>query len=506
MKKIVTVVLTIALALGLTGCSGGSSQSTASKVTLYWWRPSTDAPIETLNEIKSQFESEHSNIKIEIATKDIRTYTEEAKNALSAHATVENVPDILSLPAEDLPAWITALTPASDTLFESDLSAKKKTGKTSDQYVADLFEPAVVKSVTFNSSGSAKIYGLPMAMDTLALYLNKDILEKAAENLRTTSKNNLTAEELKAKKTKITTAPKTWQELADIIPYIKVSDGDNISQAAIALGTAENVERSYDILQAIMMQNKTKLTSDDLNSATFNQVGSTSVGQVIPGEEALKFYLRFSNPSDPLYTWNNTISDSSLNAFANSQTAMLIHYASAYSVIVNKAPSIKSSIDVAALPQIVDPTIPTNSSLLKTTARMMVETAPNAKADPARQQAAWTFIKYITSKSGASPYLSAMKLPSALKDQAGKAKFEAFANQKTYADVWYKGTLPNEVDGVFISMIARARTGTATKDAVDKANADVSAVLQKSLSKWATAASSSNSSQSQTDNAEESSE
>lgn len=494
-KKLLLILISVALVSGLSGCSSSNNTSTApSKVTLYWWRPNTDAGTETLEEIKSGYESENSNVKIEIVTKDIRTYFEEIDAALKAHTTVENAPDIISLPAENLPAWTTALEPAPDNLFEADLDEKKKTGKTTSELTAELFEPSVAKSVTFNGAdGTAKIYGLPMAVDNLALYINTPLTEKAAENMATESKGKISSEEIKATKNKITTAPATWQDLVEIVPYLKIQSGETLSQASIAIGTADNTERSYDILSAIMMQNGTKLTSDDLSAATFNQTQTSSVGSITPGEQALKFYLRFADTSDPVYGWNNDISDSSLNAFINGQTAMMIHYASAYSTIVNKAPALKRSINVAPLPQIVDPTIPTNANKLKTTARMWVEAAPNAKSDTRRRATAWKFIRYITSKSGVSAYLSAMMLPSALQGQTGKAKFEAFANQKTYADVWYKGSQPDEVDTSFISLIAQARSGGSLKDALDKANSDISTILQKSLAKWATAAATTNS-------------
>ncbi len=492
-KKFLLILISVAMAISLSGCSSAKKTTGSSKVTLYWWRPNTDAGTETLEEVKADFESDHTSVKIEVVTKDIRTYYEEIDAALKAHSTVENAPDIISLPAENLPAWTTALEPAPDDLLESDLDEKKKTGKSTDELVAEQFEPSVAKTVTFNSSdGTPKVYGLPMAVDNLALYINTSLTEKAAENMAAQSKGKVSSEEIKALRTKITTAPRTWQDIVEIAPYLTIKNGETLSQASIAMGTADNVERSYDILSAIMMQNGTKLTSDDLSAATFNQTQTSSVGSVNPGEQALKFYLRFANTSDPLYGWNNDISDSSLNAFINGQTAMMVHYAGAYSTIINKAPALKSLIDVAALPQIVDPTIPTNASKLKTTAKMWVEAAPNAKSDTRRRATAWSFIKYLTSKSGSSAYLSAMMLPSALKGQAGKAKFEAFANQKTYADVWYKGSQPDEVDTAFISMIAQARSGSSLKDVLDKSNSDVSTILQKSLAKWATAAGTTN--------------
>lgn len=472
----------------LFGCSSTKTQTTSEKVTLYWWRSKGDVKQETLDAMIGKFEKDHPSVNIEVVLKDPRVFAQEATDAMASHASTEKSPDILSVESGQMASFVPKLTAAPTTLFDQGLADNKKTGKTAVETVNGTFEKAVAKTVTFdNGAGASAVYGLPMAMDTLALYSNKSILSDVARSLTNSVKKDMTAESFNILKDKITEPPKTWQDLIDIVPYITVKDGDNVTRSAIAMGTSENVERSYDILQAIMMQNGTQLTSADLNSATFNTTQNGAVSTINPGEQALKFYLRFSNPDDSIYTWNDSISSSSVDAFATGQTAMMIHYSSAYSAIIAKAPNLKSSIEVTAIPQIVEPET-ADSSQLKTMSRMWVETVPSAKGDKTKQSAAWAFVRYITGEKGSSAYLSAMKLPSALKDVDGKSKFAAFQDQKAYADTWYKGTNAEKVDQAFIDMVSSVISGTSTKDALDKANTQTSTILNSSNSKWPTGA------------------
>ncbi len=209
-----------ALVFTLTGCSLSSS-STSGTTTLYWWRSQEDASEATLTEIVKAFESAYPKVKVEIVLKDPRTYEQEAIDALAAHQSVTNAPDILSVRAEDLPKYVPQLTAAPDTLF-SDAAGKKGTGENSVQYVQNLFLPAASKSVILNepTSGTPKVYGLPLAIDTLALFYNKTLVEKSAANLKENLKSErvVSADELKTIKKKIQTPPQTWTELTEISP------------------------------------------------------------------------------------------------------------------------------------------------------------------------------------------------------------------------------------------------------------------------------------------------
>lgn len=490
LSRFLGLFLILGLAIGLTGCSGSNQQS-GEKITLYWWRSREDANEDVLQEVIKGFESENKTVKIELVLKDPRTYEQELTEALAAHQTVQDAPDIISIKGEDLPKYVPLLTPAPGNLFDAEVSKSKKTGETTTQYVQGLFEDVVIKSVIFNDDGKRLVYGLPMAIDNLAVYKNKKLFSQAVERLTTVNKaeKNLSTTQIKEIKTLIEGDIDTWQKLVEVVPYLKVTDGINISQAAIALGTSLNVERSYDILQTIMMQNGTAMTNEGLDTATFNLSQTGTVATKTPGEEALKFYLRFSNPNDPkAYTWNDKMPNS-VDAFMQGQTAMMIHYASTYRHIINETPTIKSSLDVVPMFQLADPKVPTSQDRLKTFARMWVEAVPSAKGDQKLQNAAWSFVHYITSKTGSRPYLQAMKLPSALRDASSTAKFDVFDDQKKFSDTWYKGHRALEIDKLFIGMIDEAYTARKSlKDALDGAAAQTTAVLQASRAKWATAA------------------
>lgn len=490
-KKALVLVLVFCAGLFLTGCSRSGGTTSSGAITLYWWRPMDDASEQTLKEMVNGFNSTYKNVKVEIVLKDPRTYEQEANDAMAAHQSVQNSPDILSVKAEDMARYAPKLSSAPDTLFDQLEPSNKRNGQNTVQYVQKLFLPVVNKAVTFkDSSGNAKVMGLPMAVDELALYKNTDLIQKAIDELSTANRSQQTINttELNSIKKKLNSQIVTWQDLTDIIPYITLKSGSQISRSAIALGTSLNVERSYDILSSLMMQNGTQMTDDTLTSAAFNLQQPGAAKGANPGLEAFNFYLRFANQNDTLYSWNNQMPNS-VDAFENGQVAMMIHYASVYRYLVNDAPDLKKSITVDPLPQISDPQSPTSQGSIKTMANMLVETVPSARADTNRQNAAWTFVHYITSKQGSQTYISAMKMPSALNDVTGRAKFDVFNSQTKYADIWYKGTSASKINELFINMINEAATGVKSPQAaLDAAATQSTSFIKASQWKWASSA------------------
>lgn len=488
MKKIskaLILPLILLLSITLTGCSGGKSSQDGNKPTLYWWRVIGDASEETYKQIAKNY-SYNSGVNVEIISKRPETYEQEVLAALAAHQSVENAPDIISIPSEDLPRFVPQLAPAPNDLFDIGLAKNKQTGVSATEYVKDKFEPIVAKTTILNNAaGEAKLYGLPITVDSLALYINQTMLYEIASDIQTSSKysKDKSKEEITEITKKIQSAPKTWAELAEIVPYLTVKDGQKITRSAIAMGTSKNVERSYDILSTIMMQNGTQLTDSSLNAATLNQSQAGATSSTNPGEEALKFYLRFSNPEDPLYTWNSQMPNS-VDAFLQGQVAMIPHYASLYVHLINEAPSLKRSIAVAPMPQISSAESVTGFQNQKVAGRLNVFCAPSAKGDPDRQAAAWQFIRYLTSKEGSQTYISATKMPSAIKE-LNKAKFNVFDEQKAIADTWYKGHKAMQIDQIFITMIDDAYTGKkSVLDSLNTASASATVILQASKSKW----------------------
>ena len=196
------------------------------------------------------------------------------------------------------------------------------------------------------------IYGIPLMIEGLGLYYNEDIFAAAG----------------------VTAPPTTWPELLSIIPRIAKRDGNSFSVAAIALGTTNNIENFSDIISLLFMQNGASLV--------------TPTGQ--EAEETLAFYRRFATATDPVYTWNETM-DNSMYAFATGKTAMILAPSWRAFDIKEMNPNLRFKI--VPVPQIPGKTV--------TWASYWVE-GVNAKSK--NQQAAWEFLKFMTSRE------SAMKL------------------------------------------------------------------------------------------------
>src|SRR5690606_30960030 len=121
-------------------------------------------------------------------------------------------------------------------------------------------------------------------------------------------------------------APATWSELLEQAKYINRRNGDTVLRSAVALGTADNIDHSNDILQLLMLQNGAKLVSDDRKNPLFHVPTSTPTGgQVRPGEKALDFYASFADPTKENYSWNPSMPQA-LDAFTQGRVAMVIAY------------------------------------------------------------------------------------------------------------------------------------------------------------------------------------
>ena len=125
-----------------------------------------------------------------------------------------------------------------------------------------------------------EIYGLPLYIDTLALYYNKDIFNSLG----------------------ISQPPQTWNDFNEYAESITIADSrNNISRAGAAIGTARNINRSTDILSLLMLQSGVPMTDSDQVGAEFSNITD---GKDL-GEVALEYYTDFANPAKRVYTWND---------------------------------------------------------------------------------------------------------------------------------------------------------------------------------------------------------
>ena len=271
--------------------------------------------------------------------------------------------------------------------------------------------------------GVERVYALPLSVDALVLYYNKDLLNEA----------------------EIAQPAQTWSDFqAQVSRLTKFDEAGKIVQSGAAVGTAENVERAADILSLLMMQNGTPMT-DESGRAAFDRQPAETAGQpATPGATALTFYNDFANPLKEVYAWNQD-QENSLLAFETGKVAYFFGYSYHLPLIRAQAPKLRFGL--APVPQIAG-NQPVNF------ANYWVEAV---SGQTAYGNEAWDFLKFVTSADQAKRYLSAVNRPTALRQlvngQLEEADLSVFASEIPSARSWYRGKDNQAAERIMRDMI-----------------------------------------------------
>lgn len=424
---ILAVILLIVFVVSSSGVSSSKTTGNKGPVVLTFWKTFEES--EKIEPLFEEYKKTHPNVDIVYTKKNIENYK---KDLLTALASGDG-PDIFSINNAWLPEYFNLVVPAPDKTF------KIKEFK-------DSFVDPVVEDFTKDN----KIYGTAMAVDSLALFYNKDILGSYG----------------------IATPPKTWQELAQDVEKIKKADGKGyFTRSGIAMGLNKNVNRAVDILYLLMLQKGAKSFSSDGTQPVFNDSIEKNGERINPAQEALEFYTSFANPSSPNYNWNSR-SDYSIDAFTNARSAFLISYSYTRDTIKAKNPNL--NFDVAPIPQqnLDDPSV----NFSNYWGEVVSKQSKNADV-------AWDFLKFLTSKKVLDGYYSANKQPSSRKDlvelQAADSEIGVFATANLTSKSFYR---PNQqqVDEIFGKAIDNViLSGYDIDQALQDAENQISGILRQ---------------------------
>ena len=306
--------------------------------------------------------------------------------------------------------------------------------------------PSVVQSdfTTGATATTTGIYALPLSIDTLAMFYNKDLFDSAG----------------------IATPPATWDDFeADVQKLRIIGSGGQITQAAAALGGSEaSIPEASDILSLLMLQNGTQMVSSDLTAAKFAG-DSTSAGV-----SAFNFYLQFANAASPYYTWSDAMGND-IQSFANKQTAIIFGYHDTLATLLAKAPFM--NIGIAAVPQPTGATV--SICYPKYNGLAVYKGSPSLFA-------AWQFILTLTTTAnGENIYTDATGDPPALRSaiaaDMNNPDLSIFAAQALTARSWYEVD-DSAIDGIFNTAIQSALNGSAsTAQALEQAQSSVSDLM-----------------------------
>jgi ABC-type glycerol-3-phosphate transport system substrate-binding protein len=416
-------LLCITLTLTGLGCKGLSQEETQAvrPVRLQYWTVYND--VEELRRIASQYKLLRPHVTVDIR----RLRFEEFESVLLNALAEDTGPDIISVQNTAIRGKVSRLSPMPASVNMARLEVKGKYAKETVVTIEPVQLPtqtyiqtAYVQTVADDIIINGKTYGLPLAIDTLALYYNKDLLDAAGVPL----------------------PPKTWPELFEAVKKATKYDADgNIVQAGIAMGTGANIDNAYDILTLLMYQ--TNVTMSSGRQVTFAEGLQNRAHENHPAMQVLRFYTDFARDSKAIYSWNTSMPNA-FESFIQGQSVFYLGYAFDAARIRARAPQM--NVEVTTAPQLPD-AAPIN------VANYWIESVLKKSK---HQNEAWDFVRFMTLPQNVATYTAAAAQPSPLRTQVtaqlSNVTLAPFASQVLVAKNWYKGNNIDVVRKAFAAM------------------------------------------------------
>lgn len=434
-RKLCYYFLIVLISLSLFGCKKKvqAPQRNYTGVELVYYKMFDDS--DTIQPIINDFVATHPGLKIHY--RKFNDFAEYESLILNEMAEGEG-PDIFSMPNTWFASNYRKLTPVPSSFG------------TPKDFAATFVDVAYRDLVRGDANGIESIYGVPMYVDTLALFYNKGHFEDQIPQRGRPSA--------------------TWEGIKeDVYLLNKPTDEDGVFDVSgIAMGLEANVSRSLDIWYLLLLQNGADFYNENMSRVTF-----ASKKADYPALSALELYSSFADPLKKNYAWSEKMTNEypgdELEAFADGRVSMIVGYSYYYDLIMDyiskykgrgEIPVPKSMVKVAPIPQIYDPNISTQKRVAY--ANYFAETVSRNSDYP---DIAWEFLLFLSNRNNLERYNSMTNKPASRRDlistQSKDPIFGIFASQVGYAESF---PVVNRVvfDKVFRSLLDLANTRGAT--------------------------------------------
>jgi len=354
------------------------------------------------------YESQHSNVTIVYKKfTDPAAYLDLIVNELAEGEG----PDIFMMHNTWFPKNYKKLTPAPAGVITPEI------------FRSSFVEVAGTDLIIPDATGAEQVWGLPLYIDSLALYYNKDHIEEALPSQGHPST--------------------TWGGIKNDVVQLNRQDQsfERFERTGIALGRSDNILRAFDTLMMMMLQYKVPFYTNDLKKVTL-----TSDPNAL---SALELFTSFALPSQRNYSWNKYLADpdsgeKELATFAKGKLSMLLGYSYTYEDIINEINSLASegektidinSIKIQEAPQVYDPE--TSAETREAYASYFVPVVSRTSQNP---NTSWDFLAELSSENNLNYYNEQTHRPSALRslidDQMADPIYGVFAAQVGYASTY----------------------------------------------------------------------
>jgi multiple sugar transport system substrate-binding protein len=230
---------------------------------------------EAMHPIIEKYEAENPGVKITYAIQQLDNYESLLYTRLEqAQNSNEPAPDIVMIHNSWLPKFEKYLTPLPSTVMSVDTYKQE-------------FYPTALNDFT---GKNGNIYAIPLQIDGLMVIYNKELLAEAGYSA----------------------PPTDWDSFMDAAKKMTKSDSRGIiTQSGLAVGTAENITHSTDILLYFFLQNLAQIIGEDKTV-----VNLTSPRAITAFEE----YTSFASDKDA--TWAGYLPND-VTFFVRGQLAMM---------------------------------------------------------------------------------------------------------------------------------------------------------------------------------------
>lgn len=193
----------------------------------------------------------------------------------------------------------------------------------------DAYIDATADSFIKNMGQEQGIRAIPVVVDPIVMYWNRDIFSRYA----------------------VPQAPKYWDELFTIAETMtERSENGNIIVSGVALGETSNVLHSKEIISAMIMQAGGDIIARNPDDGRMEvRLARADKNSLSPAQSAMRFYTEFANPTKKRYSWNKSM-PTSKEMFTNGDLAIYIGAASELKEISDKNPNL--NFDIAPIPQL----------------------------------------------------------------------------------------------------------------------------------------------------------
>lgn len=331
-RKIFKILIVLLVTFGFIGLmmfalsifpKNSSSTAGNGQVKLTYWGLLEDPSV--MQGIISDFEKQNPKITVEYSKQDINQY----KQRLDARIAAGTGPDIFRFHNTWYPMLSKILLPLpNDTISKEEFARN--------------YYPVVQKDLIKNGA----IYGIPLEIDTLSLFINTALFQTAGLS-----------------------RPVTWNDFINAARVMTVKDENKkIKTAGAGIGTYDNVTHAPDILSLLFLQ----------NGVDFKNITASS--DRIQG--AFNFYTSFAK--DESAVWDNTL-DPTILAFSKGNLGMFFGYSWDFYTIKQFNPNL--NFQIVPVPQLPNQNVTLASYW-----------AEGVSARSKNQKEALLFMKYLARK------------------------------------------------------------------------------------------------------------